>query len=51
VIMTTASEVALVPAHLDRITKPFDRRTLLAKIEASLGGLLAGKAKDGREAS
>jgi CheY-like chemotaxis protein len=38
VIMTTASEVALLPAHLERLTKPFDKRAVLAKILHCLGG-------------
>ena len=38
VIMTTASEVALLPAHLDRLTKPFDKRAVLAKVQHCLGG-------------
>lgn len=41
VIMTTASESALLPPHLDRLTKPFDRWTVLTKIQACLGAPLA----------
>jgi CheY-like chemotaxis protein len=37
VIMTTAAEVALLPAHLDRLTKPFDKRAVLAKVQTCLG--------------
>ena len=37
IIMTTASEMTLLPAHLDRLIKPFDRQAVLAKIQACLG--------------
>ncbi len=37
IIMTTASESALLPAHLDRLIKPFDRRAVLTKIQTCLG--------------
>lgn len=36
VIMTTSSEVRLLPSHFDRVTKPFDKGTLLAKIAERL---------------
>jgi CheY-like chemotaxis protein len=38
IIMTTAAEVALLPSHLERLTKPFDKRAVLAKIQNCLGG-------------
>jgi CheY-like chemotaxis protein len=41
VIMTTAAEVALLPAHVDRLTKPFDKRAVLAKVQTCLGKPLA----------
>lgn len=37
IIMTTATEVTLLPAHLDRLTKPFDRQTVVTKIQTCLG--------------
>jgi CheY-like chemotaxis protein len=49
VMMTTASEVALLPAHLDRLTKPFDRQTVLAKIGARLGGEVSREVTDERK--
>ena len=36
VIMTTRSEIRLLPSHFDHVTKPFDKPTLLAKIAARL---------------
>ena len=38
IIMTTAAEGALLPAHLEQLTKPFDKRAVLAKIQTCLGG-------------
>lgn len=37
IIMTTAAEFALLPAHIERLTKPFDKRAVLAKIQDCLG--------------
>jgi CheY-like chemotaxis protein len=41
IIMTTAAEFALLPAHIERLTKPFDKQAVLAKIQDCLGGPLS----------
>ena len=41
IIMTTATEIALLPAHIERLTKPFDKQAVLAKIQTCLGAPLS----------